>query len=107
MMQIWDSNNDTAAIEHENVYSHLIPMTTAIGKEYLWWIYLIYGISNEKEYELQKKKNPDLPTEKKKKELKELKVTTDEHFIHTPKKKKKRFLNNKTKWHGHYHTTVV
>lgn len=34
-MQIWDSNNDTAAIEHENVYSHLIPMTTAIGKEYL------------------------------------------------------------------------
>lgn len=107
MMQIWDSNNDTAAIEHENVYSHLIPMTTAIGKEYLWWIYLIYGISNEKEYELQKKKNPDLPTEKKKKGIKRIKSNNWWTFYTYTKKKKKRFLNNKTKWHGHYHTTVV
>lgn len=43
MMKTWDSNDDNAAVEHENVYSHLIAMTTATGREnyvpeYLWWI---------------------------------------------------------------------
>lgn len=33
MRKTWDSNDDNAAIEHENVYSHLIPMTTATGRE--------------------------------------------------------------------------
>lgn len=39
----------------------------------------------------RKKKTQIYRQKKKKKELKELKVTTDEHFIHTPKKKKKDF----------------
>lgn len=42
-MMIWDSNDDSAAIECESVYSHLIPMTTATSKEnfvpgYFWLI---------------------------------------------------------------------
>lgn len=41
MIKIWDSNDGNADTEHENVYSHLIPMSTATGTEkyvleYLW-----------------------------------------------------------------------
>lgn len=43
MMKIWGSNDDSAATECENVYSHLILMTTEAGKEnivsgYFWLI---------------------------------------------------------------------
>lgn len=33
MMKFWDPNYDSAATECESVYSHLIPMATATGKE--------------------------------------------------------------------------
>lgn len=33
MMKIWGSNDDSAATECENVYSHLILMTREAGKE--------------------------------------------------------------------------
>lgn len=45
----------------------------------------------KKNMSCRKKKPRSTDRKKKKKELKELKVTTDEHFIHTPKKKKKDF----------------
>jgi len=32
-MELWDFTAAAAAVEHENVYSHLIPMTTATGRE--------------------------------------------------------------------------
>lgn len=63
MIKIWDSNDGNADTEHENVYSHLIPMTTATGTEkyvleYLWWVLPTKkNVScRKKEVHLQKKK---------------------------------------------------